>query len=384
MTESFGKIIRLLGAGLAMALLIAAFNFLVDPLQLFGHRGFYRPLYTSDSRLQNAGLIRSQDFDAVLMGTSLAVHFRQSDIDRAFGVRSLKLAMSGATSVEQSFVLSAALRRNPKLIIWELDDWIFFNSPDIDAESYMPADLYRMNLKGVTEYLFGLDIARESLWIVLGFLKPLRTIAHGLAAAQYLKFYGDQVDEINTLPLKTDLSTYYNSNKARAAFARAVKSPAEMSARYDYHALVSNFERDAISLIKSHPAVQFRIFVPPYSILQFVAMRDVAPGTLETVYNFTAYVFSRLLTLPNVTVFDFRDAQDITHDLNNYMDLVHHSPVVDQKVISYIATGDHVVNRDSPVASIERLKRQVTAYRLDEMQQGDRQTGTSERGQSRQ
>jgi hypothetical protein len=382
MTGSFVKIFRFLGAGLATALLIAAFNFLVDPLQLFGHRGFYRPLYTSDSRWQNAGLIRSQDFDTVLMGTSLAVHFRQSEIDRELGVRSLKLAMSGSSSVEQSFVLNAALRRNPKLVIWELDDRIFFNSPDIDSDVDIQPGLYRMNLKGVTEYLFSLDTARESLWIVLRFFKPLATVAHGLAAAQYLKFYVDQVDEINTVPLQADLSSAYNSTKARSAFAITLKYPKKTYARYDCAALVRNFERDFFALIKNRPDVEFRVYFPPYSVLEYVAMREISPDALQTVYDFSAYVIRRLLQLPNVTVFDFRDIEGITHDLNNYLDLIHHSPVVDRKVISYLATGDHVVDRNAPVASIERLRGQVTAYHLDDTQQRSGQTGNPEAGQS--
>jgi hypothetical protein len=382
MTGPFAKIVRFLSASLATALLIAAFNFLVDPLQLFGHRGFYRPLYTSDSRLQNAGLIRSQDFDAVLMGTSLAVHFRQSDIDRKLGVRSLKLAMSGSSSVEQSFVLSAALRRRPKLVIWELDDRIFFDSPDIDSDSYMPADLYRMNFRGVTEYLFSLDTARESLWIVLGFFKPLGTIAHGLAAAQYLKFYGDQVDEINTVPLQVDLSAFYNSSKALSAFATALKYPKATYARYACQALVRNFERDFFNLIKNHPEVEFRIFFPPYSVLEFVAMGEVSPDALQTVYDFSAYIIRRLLLLPNVTVFDFRDIKNITHDLDNYLDLIHHSPAVDRQVISYLATGDHVVDRDAPAASIKLLRGQVAAYRFDDLQQRSGRAEIPKRGQS--
>jgi hypothetical protein len=381
MTTSFAKIFRFLGAGLATALLIAAFNFLVDPLQLFGHRGFYHPLYTSDSRWQNAGLIRSQDFDTVLMGTSLAVHFRQSDIDRELGVRSLKLAMSGSSSVEQSFVLNAALRRNPKLVIWELDDRIFFDSPDIDSDVDIQPDLYRMNLKGITEYLFSLDTARESLWIVLRLFKPLATVAHGLAAAQYLKFYGDQVDEINTVPLQADLSSLYNSSRARSAFAITLKYPKKTYARYDCSALVRNFERDFFALIKNRPDVGFRVYFPPYSVLEYVAMREISPDALQTVYDFSAYVIRRLLQLPNVTVYDFRDIEAITHDLNNYLDLIHHSPVVDRKVISYLATGDHVIDRNSPVASIERLRGQVAAYRLDETQRSG-QAGNPETGQS--
>ncbi len=96
--------------------------------------------------MQDAGLIRSQEFDTVFMGTSLAIHFRQSDIDRLLGVRSLKLAMTGSSSREQSFVLAAALERRPRRVIWQMDDWIFRDAPDIDHDIYLPADLYRRNV----------------------------------------------------------------------------------------------------------------------------------------------------------------------------------------------------------------------------------------------
>ena len=79
----------------------AALNFVVDPLQLFRPARLFAAMYSPDSRMQDAGLIRSQDFDTVFMGTSLAIHFRQSDIDRALGVRSLKLSMTGSNSSEQ-------------------------------------------------------------------------------------------------------------------------------------------------------------------------------------------------------------------------------------------------------------------------------------------
>jgi hypothetical protein len=127
--------------------------------------------------------------------------------------------------------------------------------------------------------------------------------------------------------------------------------------------MVRNFERDAIGLIENNPNVEFRIYFPPYSILQFVTMREVAPATLQLFYKFSGYVIDRLLSLPNVTVSDFRDAQDITHDLNNYLDLLHHSPVVDLKVLSGLAAGEHAVSRAAPLASIGRLQSQVEAYR---------------------
>ena len=109
---------RFLCAAAAIILLAAALNFAVDPLQLFRPARLFPAMYSADSRMQNAGLIRSQDFDTVFMGTSLAIHFRQSDIDKALGTRSLKLAMTGSNSREQGFVLAVAMARPPKRVIW--------------------------------------------------------------------------------------------------------------------------------------------------------------------------------------------------------------------------------------------------------------------------
>src|SRR5258705_11127875 len=100
-------------------------------------------MYSPDSRMQDAGLIRSQDFDTVFMGTSLAIHFRQSDIDRILGVRSVKLAITGSNSREQSFVLAAALERHPRRVIWQIDDWIFRHAPELYQDIYMQAVRYR-------------------------------------------------------------------------------------------------------------------------------------------------------------------------------------------------------------------------------------------------
>ncbi|HEV7411548.1 MAG TPA: hypothetical protein VGO01_23955, partial [Bradyrhizobium sp.] len=142
MNAALKNLLRLLCASAAIIAAAVALNFIVDPLQLFRPARFAAG-YSLDNRMQDAGLIRSQDFDTVFMGTSLAIHFRQSDIDRILGVKSVKLSMTGSNSVEQSFVIAAALERHPKRVIWQMDDWIFRDAPDIDADVYIPADFYR-------------------------------------------------------------------------------------------------------------------------------------------------------------------------------------------------------------------------------------------------
>ena len=351
----------------AIILLAAALNFVVDPLQLFRPARLFPAMYSADSRMQDAGLIRSQDFDAVFMGTSLGIHFRQSDIDRALGVRSLKLSMTGANSREQGFVLAAAMARRPKRVIWQMDDWIFRDAPEIDSDIYVPAGLYRRNAKGIAGYLFSGAMARESLWIAARAIPPFEPIVARLTNGVMFKFPISRVDDINTLRPDFDVAGFYNAKSAVAAFRR-ITDPArssELAQGYDIGAMVRNFERDAVALIENNPDVTFDIYFAPYSILQFVAMRDASPATLKIAYDFTAYVFPRLLQLPNVRLHDFRDVKEVTHDLGNYGDVIHHSPAIDLKILSWLAERKYVVDRAKPLASLERLKAQVEAYRAE-------------------
>jgi hypothetical protein len=132
--------------------------------------------------------------------------------------------------------------------------------------------------------------------------------------------------------------------------------------------MIRQFENDAIGLISANPDIKFDIYFPPYSILQFVAMRDASPPTLKIVYEFSAYAAPRLLQFPNVRLYDFRTATEITHDLNNYGDVIHHSPAVDLKVLSMLAEGKYLVDRAAPTASLEQLKAQVEAYRVGDIE----------------
>src|ERR1700716_66988 len=198
------NLLRFLCASGLVIVMAAALNFVVDPLQLFRPARFFPAMYSPDSRMQDAGLVRSQEFDTVFMGTSLAIHFRQSDIDRLLGVRSLKLAMTGSYSKEQSFVLAAALERHPRRVIWQMDDWIFRDAGDIDNDIYFPADLYRRNTKGVAGYLFSGAMTRESLWIMARSIPPLQPAVARLTTGVFFKFPISRVDDINALRSDVD------------------------------------------------------------------------------------------------------------------------------------------------------------------------------------
>jgi hypothetical protein len=364
MQGAFKHLTRLLLASTLCMLAAAALTFVVDPLQLF--RTSRLAFYSDDTRVQNAGLIRSQSFDTVFMGTSLAIHFRQSDIDRALGVHSLKLAMTGSNSRQQAFVLEQAIGRGAKRVIWAMDDFIFVDAADIEADPYLPVDLYRGTVKGIASYLFSATMAKESLFALLRSVPPLREPLTRAAPFLPVKFALADVDDIYALPRNFDIARDYNAKKTLAAFSY-ITHPARsrfLGEGYGYEAMVRHFERDAVGLIARHPDVTFDVYFPPYSILQFVAMRDASPETLKIVTDLTAVIAQRLTRLPNVRLHDFRAIKQVTHDLDNYDDVIHHSPLVDAKVLRWLASGEYRVDPKAQLKPLDELKAQVEAYRV--------------------
>jgi hypothetical protein len=197
--------------------------------------------------------------------------------------------------------------------------------------------------------------------------KPLEKTVARLTSGIVVKFPIADVDDINVLAPNFDVAGFYNAKNAMAAFVR-ITDPVHSSyiaEGYDYDAMVKTFEHDAIDLIRNNSDVTFDIYFPPYSILQFVAMRDASPATLKIAYDFSAYAFSRFMQFPNVCLHDFREAREITHDLGNYGDVIHHSPAIDLKILSMIAERKYLVDRSAPLTSLERLKAQVEAYRIE-------------------
>lgn len=364
MRGTFTSLKRLLLASIASVLGAAALTYVVDPLQLF--RPSRSAFYSDDTRTQNAGLIRSRSFDTVFMGTSLAIHFRQSDIDRALGVRSLKLAMTGSNSRQQGFVLEQAIGRGARRVIWAMDDFIFVDAADIESDPYLSVDLYRGTPKGIATYLFSAAMTKESLFALLRSVPPLRGPLTRAAPFLPVKFALSDVDDIYALPRDFDVARAYNATKTLAAFAY-ITDPVRsrfLGEGYGYEAMARHFERDAIGLITRHPDVTFDIYFPPYSILQFVAMRDASPDTLKVVTDLTALIAQRLTQLPNVRLHDFRAIKQVTHDLDNYGDVIHHSPVVDAMVLKWLASEEYRVDPKAPLKPLEELKAQVEAYQV--------------------
>ena len=258
-------------------------------------------MYSQDSRMQDAGLIRSQEFDTVFMGPSLAIHFRQSDIDRIVG-GPLAEAVNEGFDLERA-KLRAGRRAASAIRAGDLGDGRldFRDAPEIDSNLLssrrsLSAEMPRAS----ASYLFSGAMARESLWILARSIPPIdRTVAR-LTNEAIFKF-PIAVSTTSSVPVRISSRRDLQRQTALASF-RYITDPVRSSYLedgYDYDTMVRNFERDAIGLIEN-PDVEFDIYFPPYSILQFVAMRDASPGDAEDRLRFHRLCCRRLTQFPNV------------------------------------------------------------------------------------
>jgi hypothetical protein len=93
-------------------------------------------------------------------------------------------------------------------------------------------------------------------------------------------------------------------------------------------------------------------------------MRDASPATLKIVYDLTAYISERLTRFPNVRLHDFCAQKRVTHNLDNYGEMIHHSPAVDLEVLSWLADRSHVLDPPAPTASLQDAGRGVSPRAL--------------------
>jgi len=91
---------------LLISLILFAIGFLiiswiVFPYRIF-HKSFFRDNdYVKDLRIQAKGIIKTEDFDSIILGTSMAENFSPEEASRIFGGKFVNISIYSGSMVEQ-------------------------------------------------------------------------------------------------------------------------------------------------------------------------------------------------------------------------------------------------------------------------------------------
>ncbi len=333
--------------GFAFAILaaIAAFNAAVDPFQQYRLAAKYPPrFYVSFHRFIAPGLVKHATYDTLLSGSSIVENTRNSAIARACGGTGLNVAMPALTASEQALIVSTALASRPVArAILILDFNAFAGAPDQrnPLAGPLPAYLYDRNPANDLPYLLSWGVLVRSWRIVSG----------------------DTSERFRSDP---DAPWWWADEK-RFARDEVVKrlDPRDLNAQFkqparDLAGMQASFRQNLLPLFSAHPATEFILVWPPYSIVVWADF--VQRGQLDVSLDFKHWVFETTRELPNVRIVDLQGVAEITHDLNRYTDLYHFAPDVNEWLIAEACGQGHRVRPDNAEAFERDLRRQAIEF----------------------
>jgi hypothetical protein len=320
MTASARFVAVVLGTAATLLAATAAFNAWCDPFLQYGPPRFAPRFVSGFARHINAGLARNSSYDTVLVGSSYAMNFRNSDFDRQFGGHTISLAMPGMFVSEGAKVVAfAQLQRPLKHVFFDLD---FFAFVERDNKYDFPDYLYDASWINDGAYLLSLDTLKRSAYAMSG---------RGPA-------------NFNTDP---DAPWNWAAHGARfgraevlADYGRKRATPRASPSRYELQEMKEVARRQLEPLLVRYPQTEFDFFLPPYSALSWAL--DDERGDLRTLLAFREFLGNLLAPYRNARLHDFQAMRTLACDLDHYTDIGHFRPEDNAAMVVMMKEGSHV------------------------------------------
>ena len=329
-------LIGMMAVMLTLLVAQAAVICVVDP---YFH--YHKPLkglyYTLDNeRSQNDGIIRHFNYDAMIIGTSMAENFKTSELDELFGVNSIKVPFAGGTYKEQNDNIAKAIKYNPdlKLVVRPLDYAYLMDDKDRirnDLGSY-PDYLYDNNPFNDVKYFFNKDILFS---ICFPMLEDAKAGKEGGITSfdDYANWMNDADTKFGAKVVLGDRTEY--------------KEPQEIQPFVDEvkQMVADNINQNVVELAKANPEVEFYYYLTPYSIAWWGSQKEL--GTVDRFISAEEYAISLMLECDNIHLYSFNTEFDMTCNLDNYSDECHHGDWINSQILGWLYSGTDELTKDN-------------------------------------
>ena len=295
-----------------------------------------------DQRYQCAGLLRSQTYETVLMGSSLAANYRPGWFDVFYDTATVKVTFPNGGFHEFDQALDYAFsRQDVKRVIFGLDPNLLARSPE-EAPDQLPSYLYDDDPWNDGAYLLNKDVLMRSAYAMLK------------------KRAGE------TQPLQDafvwDGNVYFSRQLALAAYERP--EPAAEALPAD--AFLENC-RENLSVVtgwlEAHPDTRFVFFFSPYSILAWDKMQQL--GETEAMLTMLDEATETLLNYDNAELQFFMADFPVITDLDNYADHLHVAGKVTYAMAQAMPTEQYRLTAENRAEVLDGLREFVVHYDYD-------------------
>ena len=297
---------------------VAAVVWFFDPFYQYHQPFLGLEAVLNDRDNQMPGTIRNFEYDSVLVGSSVAENFDSSYLDETYDCHTLKIIRASGSVADLLYYLNMAQEeRELKNVFWCLDLFALEASTAVSLYGDdIPRYLHTETVLDDTPYLLNKEVFLEKIPFML--------------ASAYMGR--------NTGGKAYDWSHDKEFGAAKAM--QAYQKPAEVLEEQDFSKDISVIRQNIENLaqqISSHPDTRYRFLIPPYSMMWWDCAK--VNGTLEKQFYMLEQVMPVMLSLPNVEVYYFQYEESIVCDLDQYMDMIHYTPRVNQFMLEQMAAG---------------------------------------------
>ena len=106
-----------------------------------------------------------------------------------------------------------------------------------------------------------------------------------------------------------------------------------------------NIRQNVVSTAEQYPETMFYLYFPPYSICYWDSLRQT--GQLEFYIEAEKVAIEEMLSCPNIRLYSFANAFDITTNLDNYVDNNHYVEEINSKILKWMKADEYRVTEDN-------------------------------------
>lgn len=319
--------------------LAAAIVVVFDPFYQYHEPWFGLNAVLNDRDNQVVGTIRTFDYDSVLLGSSVAENYDSSFLDASFDCTTLKVIRASGSTADLLYYLDKAHRRQElKNVFWSMDIFALTASPQITLTSKdIPHYLHTDTVLDDWPYLWNKEILCETIPQMLAYSQMgMNTQGQAYNWARGKNFSAEGAMRAYDKPKKENV--FYAAEDSADTSAEEVEDAFSMDEQQNLTENLSMIEEE----LSMHPDTSYTIIFPPYSMMWWDC--GYVNGVLETYFEVLEQTIPVLLTYDNAKVYFFVSDRDVICNLDNYMDMIHYSPDINQYMLEEIVQDGHRVS----------------------------------------
>lgn len=364
--------------------LLAAFvgvNWLIDPYRVFHEPWVRENYYPMDGGMRQAasGIINTETFDSIILGTSMAENFSGNEATEIFKHRFVNISLSGSKIAERSVVLSYALKKRPiREVIFSLEyPWAFetdsIRGTPIEPYAYLYDDsrandlqVYASSLRPIRYAFCRNDLLPYDL-LCQNKKNDLENLVEWHSDWEHSKRFGGLnkwLEAKNNGQIKGALKSIADSvHTIESGRVRAV-DPAQAERMVSKYRKV--FAKSLLSSAEQYPQTRFYLFFPPYSRLNYAILKQSDPQRFEEYLEILRWVIRDAEKYQNVKVFGF-ETEDFLDDIANYKDTSHYHQRINSEILHWMKNGEHELTSSNLEPYIQEITERAAGFPLKQV-----------------